>query len=588
MKTKLRLIILLLVFIMNASLVDSQWSSNPQVNSQICDIKQKQTIPKVAATSDGGFFISWFDLRGNNSYKVYLQRLNAQGVKQFATDGLLISDHPQNTWFGDYDLEVDGSDNAILVFSDIRNSGTDTIANPFAYKISSTGQFLWGPNGVTLTSMTLSYQVWPKVASLSDGSTIVVWWFINTPQRNSWITMQRLNSAGVPQFANPINIQDPGGKRYQYPDVCAADNGNYILSWVYGPKDTVGSFVPDNISIFTGKYNSSGNTVWNSQTLVYNNSGNQVPIYSVPRIYPDGNGGALYSFFTLEGTILTARAQRFNSAGVALFPVNGSEGSTNHNFEHVDPYLAYMSSTNETYIFWTQADAATQDHQAIYGQGFSSTGTRLWGNDGKGFTALDTLSIYGISCFAKDTNIVATYTTASFVTANIYGFRVGRSGVYNWSPAHVTMCDATSPKGFITSAMTPSGMVAGVWVDGRNSSTFGSGGIYAQNLKYDGTIGSVGITQISSNIPEGYSLKQNYPNPFNNSTVIEFEINNSDNYKFEIFDMLGKKVDEVFNNHKTPGTYKVNYNADKLSSGIYLYRLSSDELNLSKKFILVK
>ncbi|MDQ3021601.1 MAG: T9SS type A sorting domain-containing protein [Bacteroidota bacterium] len=52
--------------------------------------------------------------------------------------------------------------------------------------------------------------------------------------------------------------------------------------------------------------------------------------------------------------------------------------------------------------------------------------------------------------------------------------------------------------------------------------------------------------------------------------------------------MLGKKVDEVFNNHKTPGAYRVNYNADKLSSGIYLYKLSSNDLSLSKKFILLK
>lgn len=572
---------------MDTGLVISQWSSNPQVNSQICDIDQKQTLPKVAATSDGGFFISWFDQRGNGAYKVYLQRLNAQGVKQFAPDGLLISDHPQNSWFGDYDLEVDASDNALLVFSDIRNSVSDTIANPFAYKISSAGQFLWGPNGVTLTSLTTSYQVWPKIAALTDGSVIVVWWFINSAQRNTWVTMQRLSSTGVPQFANPINIQDPGNKRYQYPDVCAADNGNYILSWVYGPKDTVGSFVPDNISIFTGKYNSSGNTVWNSQTMVYNNSGNHIPIYCVPRIYPDGNGGALYSFFTLEGNTLSARAQRFNSAGVALFPANGSEGSTNHLYDHVDPYLAYMTSTNETYIFWIQADALTQSHQAIFGQGFSPTGTRLWGDNGLGFSSLDTFSIYGVTCFAKDTNIVATYIKA-YLYGSMYGFRVGRSGAYNWTPNHVVMCDIASTKGYIEAAINPGGMVVAVWQDGRNSSMFGRGGIYAQNLQYNGTIGPVGITQISSFVPENYSLRQNYPNPFNNSTVIEFEIRNTGNYKFEIFDMLGKKVDEVLSNFKTPGAYKINYNADKLSSGIYLYKLSSDNLSLSKKFILIK
>src|SRR6185436_15841746 len=135
------------------------------------------------------------------------------------------------------------NDNAILVFSDKRNSPSDTILNPFAYKISSSGQFLWGPDGVSISSNASAYQVWPKTAVLTDGSVIVVWWYINSAQRNTWITIQKLNSAGVPQFANPINIQDPGNKCYSYPAVVQSENGNYILSWVYGPKDTVGSFI---------------------------------------------------------------------------------------------------------------------------------------------------------------------------------------------------------------------------------------------------------------------------------------------------------------------------------------------------------
>ncbi|HRI86276.1 MAG TPA: T9SS type A sorting domain-containing protein [Ignavibacteria bacterium] len=569
------------------SSVSAQWSSNPSQNSTICDIKQKQSFAKIAATSDGGCFISWLDQRGNGSYKVYLQRLNALGEKQFAQDGLLVSDKPQNTWVGDYDLKADTSDNAILVFSDIRNSLQDTIANPFIYKISSTGQFLWGADGVTLTSLTSDYQIWPKAAPLSDGSVAVVWWFINSAQNNTWITMQRLNSNGVPQFANPIDIKDPGNKRYQYPDVCAADNGNFILSWVYGPKDTVGSFVPDNISIFSMKYNPSGTPLWNSLGVVYDNTGNHVPIYSVPKIYSDGNGGALYSYFTLELNVLFSSANRILSNGTSPFPPNGAVTSVNNLFFHVDPYLAFNQSTNETYVFWTMADASSQSFFTVGGQKFSGTGQRLWTDSGITYTPLDTLEVFGVNCLLHNNNPVVIYQRA-FLNSTIYAFRTDQNGSYVWSGNIINVSNAQSPKSGTSSAINQNGMVMSAWTDGRNSVTFGDGGIYAQNINFNGTIGPVGINVISSEIPESFTLGQNYPNPFNNMTSVEFSINVSGIYKMEIYDITGKLADEVFKEFKSPGTYKLNYDAVKLTTGAYFYKLSSDKINQTKKFLLIK
>ncbi|MBK9331789.1 MAG: T9SS type A sorting domain-containing protein [Ignavibacteria bacterium] len=580
-----------LFFILIISLspdLNAQWSPNPSQNITICDIQQRQSFAKTAATSDGGCFISWFDQRGNGSYKVYLQRLNALGEKQFAQDGLLVSDKPQNLWLGDYDLKTDGSDNAILVFSDIRNSLQDTIANPFAYKISSTGQFLWGPDGVTLTNLTTQYQVWPKAAPLSDGSVAIVWWFINSAERNTWITMQRLNSNGVPQFANPINIQDPGNKRYQYPDVCAAENGNYIVSWVYGPKDTVGSFVPDNISIFSMKYNPSGSPLWNSLGVVYNNTGNHVPIYSVPKIYSDGNGGALYSYFTLESNVLYSSANRILSNGTSPFPPNGTVSSTNNIFFHVDPYLAYNQSTNEAYMFWTMVDASSQSFFTVTGQKFSGTGQRMWTDSGITYTPLDTLEVFGVNCLLHNNNPVVVYQRA-FLNSTIYAFRTDQNGSYVWSGNIINVSTAQSPKSATSSAINHhNGMVMSAWTDGRNSSTFGDGGIYAQNINFNGTIGPVGINVISSEVPESFTLGQNYPNPFNNMTSIEFSIKETGKYKMEIFEMTGRKADVIFDEIKTPGVYRLNYSADKFSSGVYIYRLSSVKMDLTKKFLLIK
>lgn len=96
------------------------------------------------------------------------------------------------------------------------------------------------------------------------------------------------------------------------------------------------------------------------------------------------------------------------------------------------------------------------------------------------------------------------------------------------------------------------------------------------------------IEQHKSFLPSEYSLKQNYPNPFNPSTKIEFSIPKSGLIKLEIFDVLGRKVEELINQFLPIGNYSVIFKAEKYSSGIYYYRLSTDELSKINKAILIK
>ena len=106
------------------------------------------------------------------------------------------------------------------------------------------------------------------------------------------------------------------------------------------------------------------------------------------------------------------------------------------------------------------------------------------------------------------------------------------------------------------------------------------------------------ITKLSNLIPEDYSLNQNYPNPFNPTTTIEFGIPKEANVKLIIYDLLGEVVNELVNDYKQAGVYKVNWNSNDnngriLSSGVYFYELkvsgsSGRELSLIKKMILLK
>lgn len=569
----------------------AQWSSNPAVNSLVCGVDNAQLDPKIAATPDGGCYVVWFDGRGGTGLKVYLQKYNVNGVKQFDPNGLLVSDKRQSSWIGDYDLKVDGSGNAIVVFSDLRASTPqDTTANPFAYKISPTGQFLWGANGVTLTQQTGTYQMWPKAAPLADGSTAFVWWYSDLPNRTTYIKMQKVNSAGVPQWSAPIDIKSPDGKRYQYPNIVPSNNGNFIVSWVYGPKDTVGSFIPDNVSVMCNKYNDAGAPMWGAvPKMVYTNTGNTVPIYMVPQVISDGQNGMVISYFHDVTATFMSAVQRYSSEGTQMFANNGSLLSTTSARSHIEPSIT-ISASNDVYAFWTEVDPpTTQSHHAIYGQKLNSVGVRQWGDNGLAYSTLDTVAIYGISCFAKDTNVVVTYITEikGPQLDQFKALRVGQSGQSNWAGGTIPVSTVPSLKSYPHATMNSSGMVMSAWEDSRNGA---GGSIYIQNIKYDGTLGPVSIQQISSNVPDKFNLSQNYPNPFNPATKIKFDVpsNIKGLVTLSIYDATGRTIATLVNQNLNTGTYEANFNAVGLASGVYFYQLRTENFVQTKSMMLVK
>jgi len=90
-----------------------------------------------------------------------------------------------------------------------------------------------------------------------------------------------------------------------------------------------------------------------------------------------------------------------------------------------------------------------------------------------------------------------------------------------------------------------------------------------------------------SHRPEEFLLKQNYPNPFNPTTVINYQLPNSSDVKLEVFDMLGRRVSVLVEGNQSAGTYSVEFDASSLSSGVYLYRLQTNENVQTRQMVLV-
>ncbi|MCX7875085.1 MAG: T9SS type A sorting domain-containing protein [Melioribacteraceae bacterium] len=96
------------------------------------------------------------------------------------------------------------------------------------------------------------------------------------------------------------------------------------------------------------------------------------------------------------------------------------------------------------------------------------------------------------------------------------------------------------------------------------------------------------IENLSEDIQSDFSLFQNYPNPFNSSTIINYTINKPNFVQLKLYDVLGSELITIVNEFKQSGNYKIEFNANNLSSGVYFYKLQVGSNVLVKKMILLR
>jgi predicted methyltransferase len=99
---------------------------------------------------------------------------------------------------------------------------------------------------------------------------------------------------------------------------------------------------------------------------------------------------------------------------------------------------------------------------------------------------------------------------------------------------------------------------------------------------------STDVEDLQNIQPISYSLSQNYPNPFNPSTDIAFSLPNKSFVSLKVLDLVGREVATLMSQEKPAGTYQVMFDASKLPSGVYFYRLTAGDFMQVKTMLMVK
>ncbi len=99
---------------------------------------------------------------------------------------------------------------------------------------------------------------------------------------------------------------------------------------------------------------------------------------------------------------------------------------------------------------------------------------------------------------------------------------------------------------------------------------------------------ATGIKGNEAGKPVSFELSQNFPNPFNPTTTISYILPTATHVTLKIYNVLGQQVATLANGNKTPGRYSVTFDASRLASGVYFYRLTAGSYILVKKMVLIK
>jgi hypothetical protein len=449
----------------------AQWSTNANTPNMVAGFTGEQSIPKIAVTSDGHTYISRFDNNGGG-YKVYLQLFTPDGYAVWTDpNGVLVSDHSQMTWITDYDMTVDSDGNAIVIFQDIRTAGVNNVV---IYKISQTGTFLWGADGIALSSDTnIAFSnMSPVVFNSNDNSTYAAWQ--RYPETGYTTTvMQRLSAEGQKLWGENGIIVSALSASISWPQFIQSDADNVLLKYYY---DT-GTFPGLTRILYVAKYNTSGQRQWN--TLMTDAGGYNAWQQTIPFL-PDGSGGAIMAWYDDRENDwdYDVYCQRVDVSGAISMPADGAlivQDSVNQQFY---PKLAVDPVNQQIFAFFRITDA-NQNLSGMGRQLLNYSGVMQWGNMGATQIEPSTTYVSVAGAYYTPQGAVCVYELGESVYA--YCIRNGAYGWQNW-PVAVSLL-AGSNDDFVIDTHPDSWAVV-AWSKGMSDMD-----IYAMRLNPKGTIG---------------------------------------------------------------------------------------------------
>ncbi|MFI4897469.1 MAG: GC-type dockerin domain-anchored protein [Phycisphaerales bacterium JB059] len=449
----------------------AQWTDDAMVNTPVVTGAHDQDVIKLDAAPDGSIWVGWNDFQPGG-IEVRVQRLDRGGLPTFAPGGLLVSDHPQNTFVVDWDLRADADGNCMLAFVDTRDGGDLDV---HAYLIASDGTMLWGADGVTVSENS-AFEADPRIIQNTEGDYLVVWARFDV---EPGLYLQRISPAGMVELApGGVRIVGDGGAEPAFVEIEPTAEGDFIATWVHDTS----TFLSDRY-VMVQRFGSDGAGRWSGGQSVIVMDATVVPIAHRPRLIEVGGGAVIAWHDTRDGDF-DCYVQRLDAAGVHVWPEDGVSVSTVGGRQQLDPAIA-LEPGGEVMVFFRNMDGA-QAQQGVNVQRIDVSGFRALGDGGVEVMAFDGQfkgPPRAVSTPGGVAALVDRRPTTGSSDGVLEAIRVNASGAL-LDAGSIGVSTGASTRGRLGLANASDASLVAVWSDDRG----GTLDAYAQRIRADGTL----------------------------------------------------------------------------------------------------
>ena len=540
MKHKL---LLLAFFFLILTKGQAQWTNDTTLNTEVRD-SAGAISPLCASISNGSTYICWYEYNGNN-LELRMQLLDANGVKQWGSGGIVVSNFPQNSATYLYDLKTDHEGNVIVAFQDERNINLQVVA----YKLDINGNFLWGNAGISLADSNSVQDIAPSIGITANNDVYIAW---NTEDASKrWIDCQRISSAGIVQWNSHYSMKDTvGNLNFYNPSLIPTGTNDMLMLFDQGSFSFYGV-------MYVQKIDAIGNNVWPSAIQV---STKTIASYYQPTTISDNAGGFYVSWDTSNPISLSlgdVYVQHVDSSGT-IWSTTGIEAANSTTEHKSTSSSCFVSSSGEFWVLLKIVDGS-QTMMGTSVQKFDAAGNVLLGTNGTVVIPVDPIYFNPMTIDDAGNGVIINilYGTQPG-PQRLKAIKLDYSGAPVWANTSVSMCAVMSNKDEVRTGDFLNNNLVLVWQDDRNGS-----GIFAQNITGSGNTGIVtGMPDISEN---NFSF---YPNPSSSPVLSLSEGVN----KITISDLQGKKL---FSAKVNTTSFSIN-DLSSLPEGIYFISIENE------------
>lgn len=334
------------------------WSTNGVV---VCDATGDQQLPSIISDGTGGAIIVWQDRRNGTDFDIYAQRIDANGVPLWTTNGVQLSGASDNQLAPQ--LVTDEINGAIVVWEDRRNGTNYDI---YAQRVDGSGIVQWSATGEPVVS-SVEHQLTPRIVTDNAGGAIIVWADYRSASHYD-IYAQRLIASGASQWAaNGVAVVNAEGNQFG-PSIAADGIGGVVAVWQDYRSST-------DFDIHTQHLDASGVVQWAANGVVVSAAlGNQVS----PSVVMSGLNSFIVGWEDYRNGSSDIYAQRVNATGSMSWSANGLT-VCNANGSQGLPQMVADDAGGAILVWKDYRNGAASD---LYLQRINQNGTRLWASDG--------------------------------------------------------------------------------------------------------------------------------------------------------------------------------------------------------------